>query len=168
MMISDISLNNRLESNSQYWSLVWLTLKEVLLCVHVRIVSDDVERGPSSHHLKHQHAQSPPVHAEAWEEHHIQTGCDMWSISYKQRSGLCGVWYATWLCTCTDPQHTAVWADWHTANVRKGFKDTENVTHAGVTAVSHTCMFLWCYLMRSHRSTSAPIKHFHMYNMKCC
>lgn len=41
-----------------------LTLEEVLLCVHVRIVCDYVERGPAGHHLEHQHAQSPPVHAE--------------------------------------------------------------------------------------------------------
>lgn len=44
-----------------------LTLEEIFLRVHVRIVSNDVEGRPASHHLKHQHAQSPPVHAEAWE-----------------------------------------------------------------------------------------------------
>lgn len=33
-----------------------LTLEEVLLGIHVRIVGDDVERGPPGHHLKHKHA----------------------------------------------------------------------------------------------------------------
>ena len=56
-----------------------LTLKEVLLCVHVRIVGDNVKWRPPSHHLKHQHAQSPPVHTEACEgtqqeESNIQSG----------------------------------------------------------------------------------------------
>ena len=45
-----------------------LTLEEVLFSVHVGIVCDDVERRPPSHHLKHQHAQRPPVHTETWGE----------------------------------------------------------------------------------------------------
>jgi hypothetical protein len=42
------------------------TLEKVILCVHVRVVGDDVEGGTSSHHLKHEDAQRPPVHAEPW------------------------------------------------------------------------------------------------------
>lgn len=45
-----------------------LTLEEIILCVLIRVVRapDDVERRPARHHLKHQHAKGPPVHAEAW------------------------------------------------------------------------------------------------------
>ena len=45
--------------------LAFLTLEQVLLCVHVRIVGDDVKWGPAGHHLKHEHAQCPPIHTEA-------------------------------------------------------------------------------------------------------
>lgn len=50
-----------------------LTLEQVLLCVHVRIVRDDVKGRSAGHHLKHQHAQGPPVHAEAWDQEHLLT-----------------------------------------------------------------------------------------------
>lgn len=45
-----------------------LTLEEVVFCVLVGVVraADDVERRAARHHLKHQHAERPPVHAEAW------------------------------------------------------------------------------------------------------
>lgn len=46
-----------------------LTLEQVVLRVHVGVVSDDVEGGAPGHHLEHQDAQRPPVHAEPWREH---------------------------------------------------------------------------------------------------
>lgn len=46
-----------------------VTLEQVVLSVHVGVVRDDVEGGAPGHHLKHQHPQRPPVHAEPWREH---------------------------------------------------------------------------------------------------
>ena len=44
------------------------TLEEVVLGVLIRVVclSDNVERRPTGQHLKHQHTQCPPVHAESY------------------------------------------------------------------------------------------------------
>lgn len=44
------------------------TLEKVVLGVHVGVVGDDVEGGAAGHHLKHEDAQRPPVHAEPWRE----------------------------------------------------------------------------------------------------
>lgn len=43
------------------------TLEEIVFCVLVRVIraADNVERRAARHHLEHQHAQRPPVHAEA-------------------------------------------------------------------------------------------------------
>lgn len=40
------------------------TLEKVVFGVHVRVVRDDIKGGAPSHHLKHEDAQRPPVHAE--------------------------------------------------------------------------------------------------------
>lgn len=42
------------------------TLEKVVFSVHVRVVCDDIKGGTPSHHLKHEDAQRPPVHAEPW------------------------------------------------------------------------------------------------------
>lgn len=44
------------------------TLEKVVLRVHVGVVGDDVEGGAPGHHLEHEDAQRPPVHAEPWGE----------------------------------------------------------------------------------------------------
>ncbi len=46
-------------------------MKEVVLAVLVWLVrhADDVEGRPAGHHLEHEHAQGPPVHAEACNGH---------------------------------------------------------------------------------------------------
>lgn len=70
------------------------TLEKVVLGVHVRVVGDDVEGGPASHHLEHQDAQSPPVHAEPWGCRACHTG--WWPRAPSQDKPVSGLLQPIW------------------------------------------------------------------------